>query len=124
VHEKNMWAEKGSFDMTTLNPAPQFESEFNTPEGQELIALISQLSDKMVEASEKGIPALEVVLPHLPLGLAATLADDDHLMTAFGHMARLEMARRGLTEKGSGKDCLWPKIRSVSHLSTFHRTTT
>jgi hypothetical protein len=109
--------------MSTLNPAPQFEDAFKSQDGRELRALIIQLSDKMVEASENGIPALEVVLPLLPLRLAATLANNDHLMQAFGHMARKEMIERGLTEKGSGKDCPWPKIRSESRLATFHRAT-
>jgi hypothetical protein len=99
-----------------------FVSECKTPEGRELCALIERHSDEMVRFSETGKPALAAVLPHVPLRLAEALKLNDRLMQAFGAMAHAEMRERGSSEKGGSASYDWPKIRSESHLTTFHRT--
>ena len=106
--------------MDWSNIAPQFRPECQTPEGRELSELIERHSDEMVRFSENDKPALEAVIPHVPLRLAARLLERDSLMQAFGHMAYLEMRDRGLNEKGPQKEWPWPEIRRTSKLATFH----
>ena len=73
----------------------------------------------MVAESLSGNPALEGVIPHLPLRLAEALKRRDQLMATFGHMAKLEMEERGLREQGTSKDYNWPIVRDISKLATF-----
>ena len=99
---------------------PMFRRECESGEGQRLRVLIETHADEMVRASDAGRPALEPLLDYLPLSLAAALRQDN-LMRAFGHMARLEMRDRGLTEKSGPQTCRWPAIRETSDLEIFQR---
>ena len=107
--------------MINLPKGDPFRSECESAEGDALRKLIEAHSDEMVRASAAGRPALEAVIPHLPLYLAAELRQRDRLMQAFGHMAWLEMQDRGLDEQGPVRTYEWPTIRGTSDLATFRQ---
>ncbi len=81
----------------------------------------------MIQASLLGRPALATIFSLLPDDLVRVLSENDGLMQAFGHLARLEMNFLGFEQVGSENlKTYWPFEggREKSKIAVFRRAET
>lgn len=90
-------------------------------EGRRLAALIDAHVTVMRQASDLGRPALAALLPILNEELRTELLENDKLLTAFGHMARLKLEMHGYAETGK-QETRWPFDDRESEFAVFQRS--